>query len=311
MKVIQVGSLIAGWATLVILVIAGFALKPGDVAEAAVAVTDDFLLHPLCLDGLGLYPFAEADGTEKALICHNYPEVEVLTTPAGWIRAMRPDAPEGWSKGWIGYRVAGQFPQLWDDGMFYLLEVVSNTGGSGQFSSLWVLEQLSERPSFWPWLTVGGGDRCNDGQLRGVELSEDRLVYTHKATPFRLLNPTDQTNERLASLVRALEGTDVVAPSTFMNWRAYDDIANCATCCVGEIVNEVDLNTGAARVTGLYVSPSRWGNGFFDDDRLKDCSTEWVNDLAIASASEEPAYVALDAWMEMLEGLAPRCADAR
>jgi hypothetical protein len=50
--------------------------------------------------------------------------------------------------------------------------------------------------------------------------------------------------------------------------------------------------------------------GFFDDHRLKDCSTEWVSDLAISSATEEPAYIALDAWMEMLEGLAPRCADA-
>jgi hypothetical protein len=94
-----------------------------------------------------------------------------------------------------------------------------------------------------------------------------------------------------------------------MNWRAYDDIPNCAICCVGEVVNEVDLNTGEARITGLHVSPSRWASGFFVHDRRKDCSKEWVNDLAISSATEEPAYVALEAWMEMLEGLAPRCAD--
>jgi hypothetical protein len=42
-----------------------------------------------------------------------------------------------------------------------------------------------------------------------------------------------------------------------MNWRACDDIPNCSICCVGEAMNEADLNTGEARVTGLYVSPSR------------------------------------------------------
>jgi hypothetical protein len=280
-------------------------------ANPAGAWADDLLLHPLCLDNLGLHAFAEADGTERALICDLDPGIEIQMTPEGWVLAARPDAPEGWSEGWIGYRVAGRFPQLWEDGMFYLFEVVSNTGGSGQFSSLWVLEQLSYRPSFWPWLAIGGGDRCNDGQLRGMDLSVDRLVYTQAATPFRLLNPTDQTNERFARLVRGLGGTDEVAPSTLMNWRAYDDIPNCAICCVGEVVNEVDLNTGEARVTGLHVSPSRWADGFFDEDRLKDCSTEWVNGLAITNATEESAYVPLDAWLEMLEDLGTRCADLR
>lgn len=123
-------------------------------------------------------------------------------------------------------------------GIFYLLEVGSNTGGTGIFSSHWVLKQISERPLFWPWLNVPGGDRCNDGQLRGLELSAAKLVYTHAATPFRLLNSTDQTDWRWKAL-RALGSPDDVSSSTFLNWRPYDDVANCAICCAGEVVKGV------------------------------------------------------------------------
>ena len=179
--------------------------------------------------------------------------------------------------------------------MFYLLEVGSNTGGTGIFSSLWVLEQLSEQPVFWRWLHVAGGDRCNDGQLRGLELSAAKLVYAHAATPFRLMNSTDQTDWRWEA-PRAIGSPDDVSPSTFLNWQPYDDVANCAICCAGEIVNEMNLNTGDTQVTGVYVNSSEWSNMFRPDDWLKDCTNESLNGLAIPGPADEAAYVALDAW---------------
>ena len=281
------------------------------VAAPFGSLAGDFLMHPLCLDALPLDFFDETGGIERALVCAAYPEAEIEGTPNGWVRAVRPiNNEEGLHEGWISYKVAGHFPGLWDEGMFYLLEVGSNTGGTGIFSSLWMLEQLSERPVFWPWLHVPGGDRCNDGQLRGLELSATTLVYTHAATPFRLLNSTDQTDWRWEAL-RALGSPDDVSPSTFLNWRPYDDVANCAICCVGNIVNEMDLNTGNTQVTGVYVNRNEWSNMFRPDDWLKDCTNEWLNGLAIPGPEDEAAYVALNAWTKMLKDLGRRCADVR
>lgn len=296
------------------LVALGFAGSP------ATLPADDVLLHPLCLDNLGPHPFAESGGPEVPLICDTYPEVEIEMGPEGWIRAERPTDPKGktdgepWYQGWIGYRVAGRFPQLWDDNMFYLLEVVSNTGGSGHFSTLWILEQLStrqsQRPAFWPWLRIPGGDRCNDGELRARELSTDTLIYSHAATPFRLLNPTDRTNWRMQRFAPPREAPDDEEPPLFMNWQPYKDIPNGAMHCAGKVVKELDVDTGETRVTGVYVNPGQWSQGFGVDDPLKACTSEWVNDLPIPIGKEEKAYIPLDSWLEMREGLRHLCPDA-
>ncbi len=280
------------------------------VATPASPSADGVLLHPLCLDNLSLHVFDDGGGTDQVLICDTYPEIEIEGTPETWIHATRPSDDEGYYAGWIGYRVTGRFPELWEDGTFYLLEVATNTGGTGVFSSLWVLEQLAERPTFWPWLNIPGGDRCIDGQLRGLELSADTLVYAHAATPFRLLNPTDRTDWRWRHLARASGDTDDASPSTFMSWRPFDDVANCANCCVGEVVKELNLNTGDTRVTGVYVERSQWSTMFRPDDWLKDCTNEWLNGLAIPGSKDEAVYVPLDAWFTMLDDLGQQCADA-
>jgi hypothetical protein len=287
-----------------LLVLLVFSLGPAGSAS------DDLLLHPLCLDHLGLHHFDAPGEPDQALICTSPFDAEITTTPAGWVFAERPVGPEGYFEGWVSYRVAGTFPQLWDDGMFYLLEVVSNTGGTGQFSSLWVLEQISQRPVFWPWLDIGGGDRCNDGQLRGIELTPETLVYAHAATPFRLMNPRDHTNWRFEHYTHALSAPDETGPSTFMSWRPYDDVPHCAICCAGEIVNEVDLDTGDIRVGGVYLDPGRWTEELRDTPGFEDCSTQWLDGLGIANDAG-PVYIALHAWEARLEDLGSSCAGAR
>ncbi len=286
-------------------------------AVPASSSTDGVLLHPLCLDNLNLHVFDEGGGTEQVLICDTYPEVEIEGTPETWVSATRPANDEefqshpGYSEGWIAYRVTGRFPDLLADGMFYLLEVATNTGGTGVFSSLWVLEQLSERSTFWPWLNISGGDRCIDGQLRGLELSADRFVYAHAATPFRLLNPTDRTDWRWRYLARASGDTDDASPSTFMNWRPFDEVANCAICCAGEVVKELDPKTGDTQVTGVYVDRSQWSTMFRPDDWLKDCTKEWLNGLPITGPKDGAAHIPLDEWLTMLDDLGRQCTNAK
>ena len=80
MKVIQVGRPIAGWATLVMLAIAGFALQPGTVTAIPPVVAHDVLLDPPCTDSQSLHPGAETDGAKNTVNCETYPEFELGTT---------------------------------------------------------------------------------------------------------------------------------------------------------------------------------------------------------------------------------------
>lgn len=84
-----------------------------------------------------------------------------------------------------------------------------------------------------------GGDRCNDGFARWDRFSKNgNGIYRRSATPFRLVNPLDETNWRDQSTALLFEGADdetkrqallqMADPPLYEEWLPYEMLENCA-----------------------------------------------------------------------------------
>ena len=102
-------------------------------------------------------------------------------------------------------------------GNSYVVQTVNNSGGSGSFSFL----NLVQRDGNMLHLSVlDGGDRCNGSlvDLKQVGKGElAHLVYSVYLTPYDFLS---------------------VAKDNPNHVKAYDDLAACAVCCAGKAVFE-------------------------------------------------------------------------
>ena len=121
------------------------------------------------------------------------------------------------------------------------LSIDLNYGGSGWFSYLLVLVE-TRNGSIASGFVQSAGDRCNDGYARWDRFSENgNGIYRRSATPFRLVNPLDETNWRNQSTALMFEGADddarrqamlqLADPPLYADWLPYKELENCATCC--------------------------------------------------------------------------------
>lgn len=203
-------------------------------------------LHPHCFADFSSSMFSgEGVDAEKPLNC----DPELIKLPIEthtWdnqgeqqtsFSSDNPEDPE--FPGFAGFNSYSLFRsfETGDGGELAFLELMFNTGGSGHFGMLAMVKREANGEAFplwWQW----AGDRCNDGYPRFIGMADEQLFYSVAATPFRLLNPLDESGN---------------TPSTLGGWQPYDDLSNCAVCCAGERVYVMGLNDGFSRMVGVKI----------------------------------------------------------
>jgi len=203
------------------------------------------------------------------------------------------------SGGYISYSM---YP---NDIFFDHIAVVTTSysgGGTGVFDSILVLDV--QTPLFIkPLVAIAAGDRCNDGLAEIENVSANGIAYSVAATPFRLLNPLDDTDWRSHHLAKSLMhegGKELDDPATFMDWQPYDDIFNSANSCSGRIYKFFDFDTGLSAVTD--VNFDKIGMGKAASEELHACYEQWVSTLPDLSQT-----VAIANWLDQLSSLEKIC----
>lgn len=124
--------------------------------------------------------------------------------------------------GMIGYRYLGEYHG------YKTVLTMENSGGSGTFTALYLLEPQDDG-GLKIAHTLAGGDRCNGG-ISDAALTGRTLTYSVALTPFDFLDVTKYNPKDL---------------------QPYDDLDACAICCYGylqfvdERPNAVMLEEGA------------------------------------------------------------------
>jgi hypothetical protein len=117
------------------------------------------------------------------------------------------------------YKVIGDFNH------FYTLYSISNTGGSGHFSSIYLVNR--DKDQLHVKTLPFGGDRCNGG-LTEVTQNGSTLSFSSNITPGDFLSISNNNPQQL---------------------KAYDDLDACAACCVATALYETDLQKDATKAT--------------------------------------------------------------
>ena len=209
------------------------------------------------------------------------------------------------------------------------LSIDLNFGGSGWFSYLLVLVETQDE-AIASGFVQSAGDRCNDGFARWDRFSENgNGVYRRSATPFRLVNPLDETNWRNQSTALLFQGVDDEAgrqallqmadPPLYAEWLPYEMLDNCASCCVGEIVimqNMIGNEIDAGRDYGLL------GVVLYPDAIAALATSDKAGDRCLAAGLDaarqraEPAggdgnelFIYRQSWLEIRDGLTESCPD--
>jgi hypothetical protein len=214
------------------------------------------------------------------------------------------------------------FEKLQDGKYFAPLEIMVNTGGTGWFSSISFAVFSPAQKMIEPVYTEGAGDRCNDGYAEFVSKSfEDGGVifrFRTAMTPFRLLNPTDETDWRRLRLVQRLQdlsensdGKKFPIPKTLNGWFPYDDVANSAVSCIGWVNKEVNLKREKRSITGVSISPAEI-KGFVPQTTAEKCSIEIISGALNFEENEARLQTfAIEKWQEVLSRIEASCAPKR
>ena len=208
--------------------------------------------------------------------------------------------------GYAGFNSFSLFRQYdtGDGGELALLELMFNRGGSGHFGLLAMIktEQNGDAfPLWWQW----AGDRCNDGYPRFIGVEDELLFYSVAATPFRLLNPLDETDWRMQSFLEALNPKEAeTGPATLGNWEPYDDIANCAVCCAGERVFAMGLNDGFSRLVGVKIDNQAFNESSQGD--IQACVNAWVQQSEFSGLTPDQ-LVDIQQWLPALKLIQTAC----
>lgn len=209
------------------------------------------------------------------------------------------------------------------------LSIELNFGGSGWFSYLLVLVE-TRAGKIGSGFVQQAGDRCNDGYARWDRFSENgNGVYMRSATPFRLVNPLDETNWRAVENAMMFDGKDdsarreemltIADPPLYQSWLPYLELENCAACCVGEIVvmqNMIGTEVEPGRdygVLGVVLHPKAIADLAASEkvgDRCLAAGLDAATKQAQPSGPNgEQLYLSRDSWLKIRDGLAATCAE--
>ncbi|HEY7906880.1 MAG TPA: hypothetical protein VIC53_08160, partial [Wenzhouxiangella sp.] len=266
--------------------------------------------------------------TRIAQCDEKYPS-PITVRESGWFLSQYPDDEDGNSMGWAAYRVVERAEADYDYGGTNIwIEATLNTGGTGHFDGIWQLHlpanQDMTRPRF-AWIhQIGGGDRCNDGKSAIHEIGPDAITYRYAATPYRLLNPGNEDNTFLEYIIGMLEqeATDSgnskeaselsqmassASSDAFMGWLAYDDVVNCAICCVGSMIKTVDLDSGQSWLEGIIIDSGFANVAFFAEPTLTECAAPWLESLESEVADRGTIRFSPDDWLIKRDELMEAC----
>lgn len=252
------------------------------------------------------------------------------------------EAREGVSHDGIAYPIADvetdQYRMMihYTDGNFpdaalnnWPLSIDLNFGGSGWFSYLLVLVE-TRSGQIASGFVQPTGDRCNDGYARWDRFSENgNGIYMRSATPFRLVNPLDETNWRAVENAMLFEGKDeptkreemlaMADPPLYQTWLPYDELENCASCCAGDIVvmqnmigTEIDPGRDY-RVLGVVLYPQEIA-ALASSQKIGDrCLAAGLDAAAAQAKPSGPAgqslFLSRDSWLMIRDGLAAGCGE--
>lgn len=285
--------------------------------------------HPLCIDKLPITPLGGVDPDTRIAQCDEHYPSPIVVRESGWFLSQYPDDEDGNSMGWAAYRVVERAEADYDYGGTNIwIEATLNTGGTGHFDGIWQLHlpanQDMTRPRF-AWIhQIGGGDRCNDGKSAIAEITPSTVTYQYAATPYRLLNPGNEDNTFLAYIIgmleqEAMESGNIkeaselsqtassVSSDTFMGWLAYDDVVNCAICCVGWLIESVDLDSGERWLERIVIDSEFANVEFFVEPTLAECAAPWLASLESEVADRGTIRFSPDDWLIKRDELIEAC----
>lgn len=121
------------------------------------------------------------------------------------------------------YKVIGDFNH------YYTIFSISNTGGSGNFSSIYLVKRDNNQLHIKP--LPYGGDRCNGG-LNKVTQNKQMLSFDSNITPGDFLSISNKNPHKL---------------------QAYDDLDACAACCIATALYETNLQKDSAKATLISI----------------------------------------------------------
>lgn len=232
--------------------------------ETAEAVP--FNIHPLCLGNLiGAMDSSRPDEVEVKANTLTECEDATIEVEAREKGAFAYNSSDTRLEGYTAYTFMGDL----SDGRGSVFRYEYSGGGTGRFTSLWLLEgepsggENKLRISF----LEGAGDRCN-GSISNAEviggLTGDDLVVE------RLITPSD-----VISLGKNL-------PPALASLQPYDDLTACAICCAGSVTTRRPiLGNDAESIVGFEISKTNFVTGGVNDQgRFQACFNDVLDELS-------------------------------
>jgi hypothetical protein len=206
---------------------------------------------------------------------------------------------------WTCYRLA--LKTRVDNDKQYLLNYtkIQATGGTGRFSTIetYFLNTETATINYLGTIPESHGDRCNDGWADIHDISKVHATVSSSATLFRLLNPDDRTNWRTKMLLSKLENNSSSNHDIelFGNLKPYDDLSNCAVCCMGKIVRILDFSGDKykSKFAGIILDIPDYVSG---QSHIEECLIEELKKLQ----KSNPRYLS-DDWNTKIENIEMKC----
>lgn len=158
------------------------------------------------------------------------------------------------TRGYSYYKVIGTL------GKSVMVETLNNFGGSGIFTSI---DKVVRQGHQLHAVALAGGDRCNGGIHSATIIgqgTERRLVYQVNMTSFAMFNLLKENRN---------------------DSKPYDDLADCAICCIGTAVFQRQEVDQLSKEKLLYVDLDRSlqgpGNSSVQSKK-QDCFSALLND---------------------------------
>jgi len=274
--------------------------------------TSDYLFHPLCLHDVFFDP--EQFDLNKPLRCDSSllkQPVEVISGTTDdedrYLWSDLPKTEDGWRQGGIGYEIFKIY-EMDNRDQGIVMTVTFNEGGTGNFGMIALAEKLFTSSDIYLSAFRFVGDRCNDGYPTILSVDEEGMVYSTAATPFRLLNPADDTNWRVMRHLNSI--ADLDAESDFVplgGWAPYDDVANAAASCAGERVYRLPWGSdNAPELVGITIDTQRWLEQ--TQGAVQSCLNQWVESSRYSAQSHHPqTFISMGEWDASLSLMAAYC----
>lgn len=256
----------------------------------------EMYIHPVCLE-----VFKE-DAPEDVFECTENDFSDVEITHSDDSTRLLTEIVNDWG-GYIGYRLFNQ--QFKNGHQYLLLTMFWNGGGTGVFSQNLILAKAIGTNSYITILRTIHGDRCNDGYVGDLLLEGLEVRWSEAATPFRLLNVIDETDWRMARLLRQfIESDENTLPALFNNLEPYDDIENAAISCAGRVYRTINLVTMEKNVTGVWIDLNAWQEQ--SQGSQAECLKAWA-DHFFSDREQDNIFLSLAEWQHALRDLELIC----